>query len=282
MDVIFYLQYVHMIERENVYDVLCLTMLVYKYNTTDTSMNINDTIITKDMSECDMEALKHLQRLADNGNIEYFISDETTDLQCAITVSHRKKRFTVVFRGSESYTDWWYNLQIKKVHLNDVKVHGGYLKQLLSTNVCDKLVIQLKALLKEHHDYDVFITGHSAGAALATIFSYMLSPLIKQNITVISFASPRVGNGAWKESYQKLQNVKHYRIVNNRDVVTVTPYIRYHHCGIPICINKNGKYTLDKKGTKWFHALKGTILYKWSVSDHSCDAYYKALIRCGW
>lgn len=272
-----------MIQRENVYDLLCLTMLIYKYNTTDVSFNLIDKIVTKDMSECDMEALKHISRLADDGNIEHFISDDTTDLQCAITVSHRKKRLTVVFRGSESYTDWWYNLQIKKIRLNGVKVHCGYLTQLLSTNIYDKLVTRICELLKKYDDYDVYITGHSAGAALATLFSYMLSPLIEQKIVVVSFASPRIGNKAWKEEYQTLSNVEHYRIINNKDAITVTPYIRYHHCGTPIYINKNGKYTLNKKEkNRWIHAWKNTLFYKWSVSDHSCDAYYKALVQCGW
>ena len=268
-----------MIERENVYDLLCLTMLIYKYNSNSTSIDLKDKIITKDMSECDMEALKHLSRLAEDGKIEHFISDEDTDLQCAITVSHRKKRLTVVFRGSESYTDWRYNLQIKKVKLNGVKVHGGYLKQLISTDICDKLVIKLQKLLKEYSDYDVYITGHSAGGALGTIFSYMLSPLIKQNIVVVSFASPRVGNKAWKQEYNSLSNIEHYRIVNNKDIITATPYIRYHHCGKPVCINKNGKSTLDKKETSWW---KGCFLYRWSIDDHSCDSYYKALVRCNW
>ena len=45
-----------------------------------------------------------------HGKIVEFINDPETDLQAAITLSETKKTITVVFRGSESRSDWFYDL----------------------------------------------------------------------------------------------------------------------------------------------------------------------------
>lgn len=270
-----------MISQKVVYELLCLTMLIYKYNTGyGDEVNRTNTIITKNMSEYDIDALRYIQKHEKIEKLDMYINDKKTDVQCGLIVSHADKQLKIIFRGSESYTDWWYNLQIKKVKYNGVKIHSGYLKQLLTSGVGDKLITHVKELLDKHPDYNIYITGHSAGAALSTIFSYLLSPVVTQQITVVSFASPRVGNKKWRNEYNTLSNVTHYRFVNDKDIITVTPYIKYYHCGQLFHINENGKSKFDPP--KNTNAFKSTFLYRWSISDHSCDSYYKAVKACHW
>ena len=65
-----------MIPKEVVYKLLCLTMLIYKYkNGYDYEKNRKDTIITKKMSEYDIEALKYIQKYDDDSKLDMYIND---------------------------------------------------------------------------------------------------------------------------------------------------------------------------------------------------------------
>ncbi|GFP90527.1 phospholipase a(1) dad1 chloroplastic [Phtheirospermum japonicum] len=68
------------------------------------------------------------------------------------------------------------------------------------------------------------ITGHSLGAALATLAAYDIKKNFKKSpmVTVISFAGPRVGNRSFRCSLEK-QGTKILRIVNSDDVITKVP-----------------------------------------------------------
>ena len=44
-------------------------------------------------------------------------------------------------------------------------------------------------------------------------------------------ASPRVGNIAFKEDFEEQENLKHYRLCNNRDSFTAVPCMGYYHVG---------------------------------------------------
>ena len=58
-----------------------------------------------------------------------------------------------------------------------------------------------------------------------------LSHEISQQVTIVSFASPRVGNNGWKKSFDAKENLHHYRITNCNDIVTAFPNILYRHVG---------------------------------------------------
>ncbi|KAH6772837.1 alpha/beta-Hydrolases superfamily protein [Perilla frutescens var. hirtella] len=68
------------------------------------------------------------------------------------------------------------------------------------------------------------ITGHSLGAALATLAAYDIKKTFKNSplVTVISFAGPRVGNWSFRCRLEK-QGTKILRIVNSDDVITKVP-----------------------------------------------------------
>ncbi|XP_075517815.1 phospholipase A(1) DAD1, chloroplastic-like [Primulina tabacum] len=68
------------------------------------------------------------------------------------------------------------------------------------------------------------ITGHSLGAALATLAAYDIKKTFKNSplVTVISFAGPRVGNWSFRCELEK-QGTKILRIVNSDDLITKVP-----------------------------------------------------------
>jgi len=282
------------ISHHTMLDLLRVTYLVYDYGKNFKIKNKQDTIETfvselqenhelenLKLSDSRKEILVEIAENVPTGKLYKFINNAVTDIQVGVAVSEGKKRATVVFRGSESMADWYYDLMVFKHKLVDnVCVHSGFYKQLTMNSVYDELVISIKNILKEHNDFDVYVTGHSLGGALSTLFGYMLSKEIENNVKVVSFASPRVGNYAWKKSFEEQKNLTHYRITNKRDIVTAFPIYKYYHVGINIQLSDN-KYKLceDSSNKKWYEE---TIFTCWNPYEHFCDLYYKRLTDNTW
>ncbi len=276
------------ISHNTVKELLGLTMLVYEYGDSfklesnetveqfldkcrDNEVTLNDTCMTvlNDFSVC-----------SPMGTVELFISDPETDVQVGITKSDTNKRISVVFRGSESKSDWYYDLMIAKRNIgNNVWVHTGFYHQLHTNNVFETIVQKVNNLLEENPDYDVFVTGHSLGAALSTLFGYEYGITTDKKVCVVSFASPRVGNYKFKQEFEARLNLCHYRVSNNRDIITATPMYKYYHCGKNICLYEDKFETKECDDISWW---RYSIFYCWSVADHSVKLYYDRLIKNLW
>ena len=109
------------------------------------------------------------------------------------------------------------------------KVHRGFKEAL--EEVWSNLFPYIRKLRDK--GCKIWITGHSLGAALATLSA----DLYGSAQGVYTFGSPRVGNKAFKENFK----VKIYRIVNNHDIVArVPPPGKYVHVGELKFIDSNG------------------------------------------
>jgi alpha-beta hydrolase superfamily lysophospholipase len=75
-------------------------------------------------------------------------------------------------------------------------------------------------------DGPIFYTGHSLGAALATLAAARRAPK-----ALYTFGSPRVGNAAFIAS---LGNIPIYRVVDDRDLVATVPpeALGFRHAGV--------------------------------------------------
>ena len=201
------------IHHSDATDLLGLTMLVYDYSkkfklendeTIESFVqNLKGGAEELGLSDERQKALGELSEKSPHGRVVDFISDEETDIQVAVTLSEVNKRICVVFRGSESSSDWYYDLMITKHNLHDdVWVHKGFYQQLTKNGTYDKLLESIKKLADDYPTYKIYITGHSLGAAFSTLFGYMLSrERSDKDIVVVSFASPIVGNANWKDSF---------------------------------------------------------------------------------
>ena len=100
------------------------------------------------------------------------------------------------------------------------KVHRGF-KEALDEVWLD-LLHHIKQL--ERKGCKIWMTGHSLGAALATLCASRYGHVQ----AVYNFGSPRVGNEDFKENF----DVNAYRIVNDEDIVArVPPPGHYIHVG---------------------------------------------------
>lgn len=135
------------------------------------------------------------------------------------------------FRGTEvnQKSDILADLEAgKNVALAGGKVHHGFKHEL------DKLWPGIQETLKENPG-NFYVTGHSLGAAMATIASSRMQDKI---IALVTFGSPRVGDA----NFVKNVNIEHYRVQNNNDAVTNVPFwiMGFRHHGSIIYLNHYG------------------------------------------
>jgi len=159
-------------------------------------------------------------------------------LQCLIVSFEQNgiKKYSVVFRGTESGCDWAHDLYTIKSKLKKgVYVHGGFFKQLQSESSIDRIV---KVLKKHIHMNDTcYLTGHSLGAGLATITAYILANVFS-NLNVhwnlVTFGSPRVGNKQFAIEVDSNPLITHLRVYDRLDPINYVPVYNYFHSGIKI------------------------------------------------
>ncbi len=165
--------------------------------------------------------------------------------QCFIASN---SRFAIVaFRGSEIWNkDEGFGLsQMIADFMTDIdirlsdwirggKVHSGFKTALDS--VWDDMLPEIKRL--RDRGVLIWVTGHSLGAALATLAADRL-PNVQGLYT---FGSPRVGD----EEFQKRFEPIAFRVINGKDIVgDVPPKGPYRHVGEHIFIDQKGVFTLS-------------------------------------
>ena len=151
-------------------------------------------------------------------------------------------------------------------------VHFGFAQAL--DKVYDKIVHWIDE--QKLDDATITCTGHSLGAALATIMASRLDAN-----ELYTFGSPRVGN---RDFVKEIKNdgVKHYRFVNNNDVVTKVPFpIRFVHHGELVYINHYGNIRKMSPWQRFKDQWRGRMraLSKGQpfdgIFDHSMELYYQ-------
>lgn len=136
---------------------------------------------------------------------------------------------------------------------------------------------ELENRLKENQR-SVWFAGHSLGGAMAAVCAVRckLSPIPSNPQAIFSFGAPRVGNRA----YASFLKIRHYRWVNNNDVVPRIPprLLGYHHMGREIYVNRKGKISRIHNWLRFQDRLRGFMqgLGKGKIdylSDHSMKEY---------
>jgi triacylglycerol lipase len=148
--------------------------------------------------------------------------DSTADTQAILVQSTGGPQWAaLVFRGTERKpTDVITDLKFSAPHLGSGPiVHRGFEHAL--DIVWNDIEKELKKV-----QVPLFMTGHSLGAALATLAAARHAPR-----AVYTFGSPLVGNHAFVET---MQGVPIHRVVDDNDGVTFVPpeFLGYEHVGV--------------------------------------------------
>jgi hypothetical protein len=221
-----------------------------------------------------MHIIDHEHTSTSLPNPDGFIDGFEAEIVWAIIVCEKVKNITVIFRGSVNAMDWIKNTQVNMTDFvlpgfvtNNQKpgrsygrVHEGFYKYLFGptsrgTNgsiksKAEEIIGILKGDFfdkKKYKDYNLFVTGHSLGGSLSTLFATRAAALHEFDIMVtnVSFASPFVGNQEFRNEFYSLEmnkKIRHLRITNSQDCVPLIPcctlpvpeFDTYKHVGMNI------------------------------------------------
>jgi hypothetical protein len=137
------------------------------------------------------------------------------------------KTVIICFRGTElvDVNDFKYNINIwphrEKYNRSKGFIHFGFTRAL---NMIYKNIVNYLVDLKFNLPHvRIICTGHSLGAAIATIAAHRLDAN-----ELYTFGSPKVGTRLFVKHLEK-DNVFHIRVVNENDIITTLPTIFYKH-----------------------------------------------------
>jgi hypothetical protein len=131
---------------------------------------------------------------------------------------------------------------------------------------------------------DIWFTGHSLGAAMATLMARRCVLDISMRVpTLFTYGSPRVGNRAYINEFNG--QITHHRWVNDGDIVTKVPFVPfYYHCGTMHHIGSDGKVTVEfDRKISWKRILSLLLphgifkLIAGDAKDHSSELYTENL-----
>lgn len=205
--------------------------------------------------------------------LEYVIEEEDSRaLQGFDTITNT---IFTSFRGSSNIHNWIENIQIRKISpYNDssIEIEKGFFKAY--NFVKPQMIENLGILKNKYKTKDLFITGHSLGAAMATLMSYdIMTALTEYNIKYfVNFGSPRVGNKEFVESFNSY-NISSYRVTHNYDMVPHLPeeFLGYSHISNEIWYNEqNSEYKICDDDKEEDNSCSNSCapLYCTSTSDH--------------
>lgn len=187
----------------------------------------------------------------------------------------------VAFRGTEParLKDWMTDLDTQFCCGTFGNVHRGF--DIALSHVWN----ELNARVTEYQDkgQSLWITGHSLGAALASLATTRWRGIDKPVHGLYTFGAPRVGDRDFERAFDQDFGARHFRFVNNADLVTRVPLrtMGFSHAGTTLCFDEKGKLQSDPG---WWDAflnrMQGRIedLGKMGPADlkqHSIDEYVR-------
>lgn len=117
-------------------------------------------------------------------------------------------------------------------YCSNCNVHKGFFDA--EQSIISQTIYGVRQLIKDFPGYSIIVTGHSLGAALATLTTLDLMRNFTDSspptILMINFGSPSVGDDGFA-SYASEQLIPfHYRVTHYRDIVPHLPWSRrYTH-----------------------------------------------------
>jgi hypothetical protein len=182
----------------------------------------------------------------------------------AIVVNQIRKRVSIIFRGSVTQKDFSQDAKCAQTKIDNpvyklmmvqqkekqdpkttpetIRVHTGFYEYLFHKDKDTKktrletILQDAKEQLRLNPGFRLYISGHSLGGALSTLFGFYaaaddeiieLCSRSGGGVVVYSVASPYVGNWKFKLAFQELERqrrLQHLRITNLEDMVTLLPF----------------------------------------------------------
>ncbi|CAL0309287.1 unnamed protein product [Lupinus luteus] len=192
-----------------------------------------------------------------------------------------RRDIVIAWRGTVQTLEWVNDFEFILVPApkifgknTDPKVHQGWYSIYTSddprspfnkTSVRDQVLSEVTRLMEEYEDDEISITitGHSLGAAVATLTAVDIVANGYNNgalVTAIAFASPKVGDPNFEKIFSTYKDLRILRIVNELDIVPKYPPLGYSNVGEVLKIDTTkSKYLKNSVSPANWHNLEAYL-----------------------
>jgi len=184
----------------------------------------------------------------------------------------------VVFRGTKTITEWIDDATFNQVPNAFVssggKVEAGFTK--IYETIHDPIVQTVTELIAQGGYTTLYVTGHSLGAALATLAAPELQARTTLAPQVYTFAGPRAGDPIFALRYDGLVPAS-FRIANTNDIVPTLPpvsVVYYHDGRFEVFFYEHVDV---EKPITFGKPITGPLDFKDIENNHSSCNYYATL-----
>ncbi len=201
------------------------------------------------------------------------------ETQCLVLGNARA--VVVAFRGTEpgKLADWMTDLDACLVPGPFGKVHDGFQRAL--AHVWDELCACVAAF--QDQGQSLWTTGHSLGAALATLTCARWREADKPVSGLYTFGAPRAGNRDFERTFNQDFGARNFRFVNHADLVTRVPLreMGYSHAGKLAYFDDKGRLQTDPGWwDRFLNHVKAHIadlgrLGPAGINQHAMERYVK-------
>jgi triacylglycerol lipase len=215
-------------------------------------------------------------------HLSQVIENAATDTQAVIWKNGQD--LIVAFRGTRSLRNFVTDLRCRRVPLfpgAKAEVHQGFQRALES--IYDALHAAVAQRAGGPASPRLWITGHSLGAALAKLFALRCK---LELAGVYTFGEPRVGNAAFRDSYNYWLKSKTFRVVDAEDFITRLPWLlgTWRHSGTEVFYDSFGRVLMDPA---WWQKAPSDVFGAWQeyhtahrialLADHHVSRYVDLL-----
>lgn len=230
------------------------------------------------LAQCSMLAyVREHEFIAEQFSKIGYDSTEFFDVQGTFAyLAENQDHIVVCFRGTESADKIDYLTDARFLQKNFTphgRAHSGFIDAL--DLVETQILAALESRAKTTPSKTVWFTGHSMGAALATLFSIKYPEKVD---ALYAIGSPRLANRKLARHWHETLNI--FRIVNNNDLVTRVPTPPfYQHIGATHFLTAEGDLIVDPPVTqKWKDRLKGHGKFAQKlIEEHWSDGDFSAI-----
>ena len=150
----------------------------------------------------------------------------------------------ISFRGSETIENWIDDAQFSLTCPYDntnICVETGFYK--VFEYMKNDIQSAIETNVNQYNIKNILFTGHSLGAAVATLMAYHFANE-NLNIELVTFGSPRIGNIEFVNDFPKIVS---YRITHYYDIVPHVPqqFLHYNHIPHELWYNEDNTELKD-------------------------------------
>ncbi|ESR32878.1 Lipase 3 domain-containing protein [Citrus sinensis] len=208
---------------------------VYNHTLATILVEYASAVYMSDLTELFTWTCSRCDGLTKGFEIIELVVDVQHCLQGFLGVAKDLNAIVIAFRGTQEHSiqNWiedlfWKQLDINYPGMSDAMVHHGFYSAYHNTTIRPAIINAVERAKDFYGDLNIMVTGHSMGGAMAAFCGLDLTVNLGiQNVQVMTFGQPRIGNAAFASYYTQLVP-NTFRVTNDHDIVPhLPPYYSY-------------------------------------------------------